>query len=185
MKWLYGGLLLVIGALVGWLLPAVTGLRFGDKIDVGNFINALATLLVAFLIGYLYTERASSKRADTELLLESVHEAKAAVVALKEAAFPCHRGKKLTLLEQTALSVAERELSNAIHSFEQAISYCKIRPHLMGIEKLKDARVALKDSLTDTPFPGPYDSSARSRISSSFKSVHDELTRIAFAISRR
>lgn len=185
MRWLFGGLLLAIGVLAGWFLSAATGLRLSDQVDVGATLNAIATLLVAFLIGYLYTEEASSKRADTDLLLESVREARAAVVALQQAAFPCHRGKKLTLLEQTALTVAERDLSNAIHSLEYAIDCSKVRSNSLEIYKLKDARAALKDSLTDTPFPGPYDGSARSRINSAFKLVRDELTRITFAISRR
>jgi len=184
-RWLIGGLLLVIGALAGWLLPVVTGLQLGHTVEVGSLFHALATLVVALLIGYLYSEHSSSKRADTGLLLESLREAKAAFAALQQAALPCHRTKKLTQQEQTALTVAERELSNAIHSVEYAGSCCKIRPHLIDVDKLKDARAVLKDSLTDTPFPGPYDASARSRINSSFKSVRDELTGIAFAVSRR
>jgi hypothetical protein len=184
-KWFFGALLLLIGILAGWFLPAVTDLRFSKEIDAGNFLVALVTLIVAFVIGYLYTESVSSKRSNTELLLECVREARAMLVTLQSAALPCHRGKKLTLAEQASLTMAERELSNSIHSLELAVGLCGAKAHRLDFEKLKDARIALKDSLTDTPFPGPYGETSRSRITAAFKIVRDELLRVSFAITRR
>lgn len=184
-RFLEGGLIFAIGLLVGWLVPFVTGLRFSKDVDVGNFLNALATLIVAFVIGYLYASQVSSKRADTDLVLDTLRETKAAVLALQQAAIPCHAGKKLSIPQQTALTQAEREVSNAVHSVEHALRCCRVKVHRLEFEKLKDARSFLKDSLTDTPFPGPYDNASRTRIQCAFKSIRDELVRLSFAISRR
>jgi len=184
-KWLFGGLLLVIGALAVRLLWVAWGIPYSNQVDIGNCLNAAATAFVALLVGYLYAERASSRRANTDLLLECAREVKAAITALHQAALPCHRGKKLSPLERITLTTAERELSNAVHSFEHATACCKMRSNPFQLDKLKDARATLKDTLTDTPFPGPYDNSACSRINSAFKSVRDELTRITFDVNRR
>ncbi len=184
MKWLFGGLLLLIGALAGWFLPVVTRLRFADEIDPGNFLVALVTLVVAFFLGYVYKESVSSKKADTDLLLECVRDARTSLTTLQSAALPCHRGKKLTIAEQASITITERDLSNSIHSLELAAGFCP-KPRALDLGKLKDARVALKDSLTDTPFPGPYGEVSRSRITAAFKLLRDELIRISFAITRR
>ena len=185
MKWLLGGLIFAAGVLAGWLIPAASRFHLSSEVDVGNVMNALATLLVALLIGYLYTSHSFSRQADNGLLLESLRDVRAAVTSLQQASLPCHTGTVLTRLQQDALVQGEREVSNAVHSLEHALGCCGVKTHRVEFEKLKDARSALKDILTDTPFPGPYDNAYNARISSAFKLIRDELVRLSFAVSRR
>jgi hypothetical protein len=179
------GLCLAAGIILGWLLPAFKSLRFSQQVDVGNVLNALATLAVAILINFLYTRSASAKKSETDLLLEHVRSAQAALRSLLLEATNCQNGKKLTKEQQLALNRAERTLSNDVHSLEQALLYCGCKLHTVDFGRLKDARSELKEILTDTPFPGPYDETSIGKINVAFKSVRDELTRLTFAIPRR
>jgi len=173
------------GIIIGWLLPELKSLHFNPQVDVGNVLNALATLAVAILINFLYTRSASSKQSDTNLLLEHVRSVQAALRFLQQEATNCQSAKKLTKEQQLALNGAERALSNDIHSLENALQQCRCKLHVLEFGKLKDARSELKESLTDTPFPGPYDAASLSKINVSFKGIRDELTRLTFAIPRR
>lgn len=153
--------------------------------DFGSVVDAIALLAVGAFIEYAYLKHSSDKRADTDLLLAILDEAKASLRVLVEKAQPCENGKALTSAQQISLTSAERDLSNCIHSIEEGLRHCKVDLHELGFEKLKDARGALKDGLTDTPYPGPYDSASLVRIRNAFKLMRDELVRVAFAINHR
>jgi hypothetical protein len=153
--------------------------------DFGSVLDAFALLVIGALIEYAYSKRSSDKRADTELLLGLVAEARAALAEVEKKAQVCENERALTPEEQFALTCAERELSNAVHSLEVGLRHCDVTPHALKFDSLKDARLELKDSLTDTPFPGPYDHGSRGRIRSASKTMRDELTRMAFAVNHR
>lgn len=180
----------LVGLLVGWLLPSIQAFRFGPQVDPGAVVGAVATLIgagatfiVAYLISYLYTDRASSKKADTDLLLEILREIKVSAHALQESSVPYHMNRQLTSTESRTVLSAERELSNAVFSFASAIIYC---PECrVDAAALRNARGKLKDSLTDSPFPGPFDAASRNRIAVAFRDMRDELNRLSFAIIRR
>lgn len=177
---------LVTGTVIGLLLAHLGAITLSDKMEQGHLVTAAATLVVALLIGYIYTDQSSKKRTDTELLLTCLREAKVAFSALEQASVACRGNEKLEETESIALIRTERAFSNSVQSLEQALCYCPVKLDAVEFQKLKDARVALKDSLTDSPpFPGPYDSSSRSMIASCRKLVNDELTRMAFAINHR
>lgn len=153
--------------------------------DFGSVLDAIALLLVGVLVEYVYLKQSSDKRADTDLLLGIVGEAKVAFGELVDEAEVCESEKALTAEQRVAVTCAERELSNAVHSIEEGLRACSVNLDKLGFEKLKEARAELKDSLTDTPFPGPYDHASRARIRTAMKVMRDELTRIAFAINHR
>lgn len=153
--------------------------------DFGSVVDAIALLTVGALVEYAYLKHSSDKRADTDLILGIVDEAKESLRVLSEKAQPCESGKALTPAQRMSLNCAERELSNCIHSVEEALTQCKANLHKLGFEAVKDARSTLKDSLTDTPYPGPYDPASIVRIRTAFKSVRDELIRLAFAVNHR
>jgi hypothetical protein len=183
--WLVGLVSFVIGVLLGWCLPALRSIGFNSTVDIGNVLNAIAVLVVGLLINYLYTHRASSKKADTDLLLDVIRDCKTALGSVLTAGRACDSKKKLTLEQQRELTSAERELSNAVHSVELALCCCSIKLDTLNFQKLKDARAELKDSLTDSPFPGPYDNASLARMQSASKSFRDELTRVAFSVNHR
>lgn len=155
------------------------------SLDFGSVLDALVLIFIGVLIEYAYSKQSSDKRADTELLLGIVEEAKIAFRKLVDKSELCETGKQLTKGQQIDLSSAERELSNAVHAIEEALRLCKVTPHKINFEQLKAARSELKDSLTDSPFPGPYDQASRIRIRGAKKTMRVELTRIAFAINHR
>lgn len=186
MRWAVGGLIFLIGVGVGLVAAALRAVRFSPTIDVGNVLNAVAVVAIGILIGYIYEKQSSSRRADTELLLDLVRDASRSFRVLERTSSQlCKSDRKLTEDQQADLVSAERDLSNAIHSIESALVHCGVTLHELDFDKLKDARVTLKDSLTDSPFPGPYDDGSQRGIRASFKTMRDELTRIAFAINRR
>jgi hypothetical protein len=154
-------------------------------LDFGSVLDAIALLIVGGLIEYAYLKQSSAKQADTDLLLDVVAEAKNALAGLVKTAEACENVRPLTIKEQIALTCAERELSNAVHSIETGLRHCSASLDKINFEKLKDARSELKDSLTDSPFPGPYTHTSRIRIRAATKVMRDELTRIGFAINRR
>jgi hypothetical protein len=153
--------------------------------DFGSVIDAIALLLVVALVEYAYLKRSSEKRADTDLLLAVVADAKGAFNKLEEKAQCCENGRRLTHPEQVSLNCAERELSNTVLSIEKALGHCNVALDKLDFGRLKDARVALKDSLTDTPYPGPYAGASLVRVRVALMAMRDELTRMAFAINRR
>lgn len=155
------------------------------SLDFGSVIDAIVLLLVGVLVEYVYSQQSSAKQADTELLLKLVDDSKKAFTVLTAEAENCESGKPLTKAQQTSLSLAEKELSNAIHSLEEGLGHCKISLDSVKFQALKEARRDLKDSLTDSPFPGPYDQASRIHIRNMIKKVRDELTRMAFAINHR
>lgn len=182
----FGVLGLCAALMVGWFLfLKCTGTEINYGFDFGSVADALALAFVAILIDYLYSKRSSDHRADTELLLECVKDAKEAFRCLVKEAQNCEGGKKLTKLQQVALTDADREFSNAVHSLEVALSQCGADLGKLGFSELKDARSDLKDTLTDTPYPGPYDPNSIARIRIAQRTMRDHLTRIAFAINRR
>jgi hypothetical protein len=179
------GLCVFVGILVGCLVPALRSITFDQTINPGQVLNAIATLAVAILINFLYASSVSRKKLETDLLIDHVKATQAALSLLQREALACQVSKKLSKDEQHRLNAAERELSNSVHSLEMALRHCKCKLHKVQFDLLKDARAILKESLTDTPFPGPYDPASLSKINSSVKVVRDELTRLIFTIHRR
>ena len=185
----------VIGAAVFGLvriLPSLYSAQISKNLDLASFISACATLLsggatlvVVWIINYVYIARSSSYKADSDLLLESMAEVKASMGVLRDASRPCFTGKKLTLIEKSTLLSVERDLSNAVYSFARALDYVGIPVAVCDVSKLKDCRAELKDSLTDDPFPGPYSGPAQNRVSKAFRDMRDEMTRLSFRIIRR
>lgn len=159
--------------------------KLSYSLDFGSVIDAGVLVILFLFVDYVYSQQSSDRRADTDLLLGLAAEARTAFQALEQQSQACNSAKRLTAPQMISLTKAERDFSNAIHSIEEGCRHCKIERHKVGFESLKDARVSLKDALTDTPFPGPYDSSALARINAASKAVRDELTRIAFAINHR
>ena len=155
------------------------------SLDFGSLVDALVLVFIGVLVEYAYSKQSSDKRADTDLLLGIVEEVKVAFHKLVEKSEFCESGKALTKAQETEITCAERELSNAVHSLEEALRYCKVKLDKLNFEQLKSARSELKDSLTDSPYPGPYDQGARIRIRTAKRVMRDELTRMAFAINRR
>lgn len=155
MRWFFGSLLVLSGVIVGIVLglavPGLSLIAFTPTVDAGAVLNAVVILLVALLIEYAYHSHASSKQSDTELLLDLMKDAKSAFHTLKTCSECCDIYKKLTQDQKNALVSAERELSRAVESIEKALGYCKIKTHKLDFEKLKNARVELKDRLTDSP----------------------------------
>jgi len=184
-KWLIWALLVATGILIGWLAQAAQVITVSSSVDAGNVLEAVATLVVAILIGYLYTEHASSKKADTDTLQDCVRDIKRAFRRVEEAARACEGGHRLSDSERSALTLADRELSNTIHSLEEGLKLCRVKLHAVEIGKLKDARTELKERLTDSPFPGPYDPASCAGILSALRGVRDELMRISIAINHR
>jgi hypothetical protein len=187
MKWVVVGLAALLGAIAIAIAVAFCHVKsqITYGLDFGSLIDAFALLLIGFFLEFAYLKRSSEKRADTDLLLGIVDDAKSAFRMLTEKAQPYSKGATLNELQKAELLSAEREFSNAVHSIEQALKHCGVDLHRLSFDKLKDARAALKDDLTDTPFPGPYDAASIAQITRSLKATRDELTRMAFAINRR
>lgn len=188
MKWLWwaflpiGGLAVLIG-IEFWKLESHSKISY--SLDFGSVLDAFVLLVVFILIDYAYSKQSSKKRADTDLLLSIVAEARIELRKVEEKSQSCEQSKPLSPKEQFALTLAERDLSNAVHSIEEALRHCSIDMSKLRFESVKDARVEIKEALTDTPYPGPYDSGSLGRIRTSLKTMRDELTRITFAINHR
>jgi hypothetical protein len=179
-------IVLIVGGLLGlvFLFSRVkSSIQYG--FDFGSALDAIVFLAVGGLIEYAFSKRYSDKRADTDLLLGIVGEAKAALVALEKVALNYETGRTLTSKQQVALICASRDLSNTVHSIEIGLRHCKIRLDALEFDKVKYARLELNESLTDSPFPGPYDHSCIARIRTATKAMRDELTRMAFAVNHR
>jgi hypothetical protein len=161
------------------------GTEINYGFDFGSVADATALAFVAIFVDYLYSKHSSDHRADTELLLESVKDAKEAFRTLIKESHNCESGKPLSKPQRITLIDADRELSNAVHSLEFALAQCSADLSKLKFAGLKDARSEIKDSLTDTPYPGPYDANSLSRIRLAQTNMRDQLTRIAFAINRR
>jgi hypothetical protein len=184
-NWLLASITFFIGILIGWLLPALQKISFASTIDAGNVLNVIATLALAAAINVFLTNKVSTKQALTTVLSDHLTEALMSFRALQQAAKPCHTGDKLSLQHQAELTLAERELSNSLHSFEQALICCKVEPLVLDLDKAKRAREALKKALTDSPFPGPYAPGDWARIATTAKAFRDEVTRLSVAIHSR
>lgn len=175
----------IVGIVLGLTVPALRLITFTPTIEAGAVLNALAILIVGLLIDYAYRSHASSKQSDTELLLDLVKDANTAFRGLERASQLCKSGKKLLQKERAELLAAERALSNEVGSLEKALGHCNITLDRLDFEKLKDARKKLKDRLTDTPYPGPYDERSLQNIEDALRRMRDDLVRVAFAINHR
>jgi hypothetical protein len=182
----------IAGGAWAWIVGPVPGKRFSDTIDIANFLvgcatilSAGATLLVVYIINYLYIVQSSTAKGDSELLLEVLRDVRRSASSLRELSIPCYSGKKLTNQEQQKLLIAQRELANSVHSFVDALGHCGIKAASLSTSKLSEFRSELKDSLTDSPYPGPYDQAAQNRIHMAFKQFQDELTRLFFSVIHR
>lgn len=185
--WVAFGILALFAILtiIWFLYLKCTGTEINYGFDFGSVVDAIALAFVAILVDYLYSKRSSDHRADTDLLLECVKDAKEAFRNVVKESHSCESGKQLSKPQRTTLINADRELSNAVHSLEFALSQCSADLNALEFSKLKDARSEIKDSLTDTPYPGPYDATSLSRIRLAQTNMRDQLTRMAFAINRR
>jgi hypothetical protein len=117
----------VIACIVAYEFHKLTG-QISYALDFGSIIDAIALLLVGAFIEYLHLEKCSGERADTDLLLGIVGEAKSAFTKLSEEAQCCETGKALTVGQRLSLMSAERELSNSVHSVEEGLGHCRITP---------------------------------------------------------
>jgi len=188
-RWLFGGLLVLLGAIIGLIVSAFvlarSLIRFSPALDLGQVLDALAIVLVAVLIDYVYSNLTSSKRADNELLMNLVGEARQAFSDLKATSDLCKSGRKLSKEQTSQLLSASRELSNAVRSIALGLDECKISPKKLEFEKVKEAREKLHTSLTGGPFPGPYDAPSLSDIQVAIRDMGDQLTRLGFAVCHR
>lgn len=180
---LASAVVLALAAVLYWFFRVHSTVSY--SVDFGSLADAIVFLAVGALIEYAYSKSSSDKQADTNLLLELVSEARMALRELGSKSENCSTRKPLSPAERNELFYSERELSNAVHSIEEALSYCKQDLTVLKFESLKRAREELKDALTDSPFPGPYDTVSISRIRALLKKMRDELTRTAFAINHR
>ncbi len=179
-------IVLIAAGLLGLVLLFCTvKSKIQYSFDFGSAADAIVFLAVGGLIEYAFSKRYSDKRADTDLLLGIVGEAKAALVALEKVALNYETGRTLTSKQQVDLICASRDLSNTVRSIEVGLRHCKIQLEALDFDKVKDARVELNESLTDSPFPGPYDYGCIVRIRTATKEMRDELTRMAFAVNHR
>jgi hypothetical protein len=186
-RYAIGGLIVAVLLPAGFLLCEFLKLRkqIAYGFDFGSALDAIVLIAIGALVEYAYSKTSSDRQADTELLLSIVAEARTALADLERVAQACQEGKVLNSKQQYAITCAERQLSNAVHSVEKGLQHCDITLISMEFQSLKDARLELKDSLTDRPFPGPYDYGSLARVYTAFKRIRDELTRLAFAINRR
>jgi hypothetical protein len=169
--------------LAGWGIWAVADSHASYEIDP---VGSAATLLVALIFGYFYSERVSQRSVDTELLRDIVKDAKAGLETLQAVAMETYLpAATLDKAESAKIFRHYRELSNTILLIEQAIGHCGYKAVDFQFSELKEERSKLYESLTKSPYPGPYDDAALTRIDTSFKDFREELTRIAFAINRR
>jgi hypothetical protein len=159
--------------------------KISYTVDFGALLDSVVLLAVFIFIDYAYSSKSSKDKADTDLLLTIVSEARFAFRSVEQEAQHCRSGRRLTAPESRALMSAERDLEIALHSVEEALKHCSIDLRDVHFEKVKDAGFELKDSLTDSPFPGPYDAHGLARIRTASRLMRDELTRLAFAINHR
>lgn len=177
-------ILAVVALIVSvWFYRVFCQVSYG--LDFGSLFDAIALVFVAIIFEYAYSRQSSEKRADTDLLLETVKDVKTAIGELNLNAKPCNNSKALTAQQMEELKSAEREVEITVHSVECALDSCKASRDDLQFGKLMDAMYELKEALTDSPYPGPYDGPSRLRIQKAFKAFRDELTRIAFAINHR
>ncbi len=189
-RWLAGAAFLVCLALSVWLGLSVQSLKFNREIDPGAVLAAIATvfstattLVLVYWVNYLFVTQSASRKAETEILLDVARDVKKALAELRASAEFCRTSHKLTPGEQQRLLETERELSNSVLSLDMALQLCP-EPGIT-LEKLKDARGALKDALEDSPFPGPYDSASTRLIRSAFRQFANELIAMMLLIARR
>lgn len=118
------------------------------------------------------------------LLIMQANEISEALTDAYHTFLQCPVGKKLSKDLSDRVSIAERRLSNAVHSIEVALNSCGITPG-KAFESLKEARFSLKEALTDDPFPsGSFTSADASRIQGAFKQMRDDTTRLTFAVNK-
>lgn len=153
--------------------------------DFGSIVDAIALLLVALIVEYAFSKHSADRSADTTTLLDIVEEARVALSNLAKSAETYQVGKSLTKVQMGTVTAGGREFSNSIHSIEVALRHCSIKPEDMKFYDLKEATFELNESLTNTPYPGPYDGGSVARIQKAFRVVRDDLTRIAIAINHR
>jgi|SRR5579885_256680 len=187
MRWMW----LAAAALMGGGILVVTVVIFcmhweevSYSLDFGSVLDAVVLLFVGAFVEYAYSRRSAERRADTDLLLEVVRDARNALSTLTRATHACG-SERLTSAEMKSLTLADRELSNAIRSIEEGLKHCDIDMGTVNFSQLKSVWADLKSVVTDSPYPGPYDAASLGRIRRSLNAVRDELTRIAFTINRR
>jgi hypothetical protein len=171
--------------LLSWFARILWHQQVEYRVDAANLLNCAVTLVVALAIGYVYSERASTRKGDNDLVLDSVREAKAALHHLHDASRNILPGNKLSDDEAAKLIRATRELSNALLSLEFTLTECKIPLEAMTFSKLKESKAALKDSLTDSPYPGPFEQANCNEIENRFNTMRNELIRVGIAINHR
>ena len=159
--------------------------RISYSLDFGSLLDALVLLAVFVLIDYAYLKQSSEKRADTELLLAIVAEARSALHEVEQKSEYYGPSRTLGQKEKLVVTCSQRNFSNAVRSIEHALRHCSIDLSRLKFEEVKDARVEVNESFTDTPYPGPYDPASIGRINRSLTAMRDELTRLTFAINHR
>src|SRR5438874_475842 len=135
--------ILVVGVAIVLLGSALVLLHFhvgqlSYSLDFGSILDAGVILLVAAFIEYAYSKRSSDKRADTDLLLEIVKEARTALDGFARESHACDTSKSLTVAQKRSLTFADREFSNAVHSIKQALRHCHARLDKLEFHVLKD-----------------------------------------------
>jgi hypothetical protein len=169
---------------VGFVLLPITNIKFADKVDLGNVLGAVATLIVAVLINQVFARHVSRASTDTALLLDHLAEIRTTMKRLEKASENARSGKKLSKTECLVVNTAERDLSNSVHSLEHALDCCGIQKGKLCFDALKKRRLNVKKALTDSPYPGPYNTKQQNAISNAFKLLNDEVTRITFDVHR-
>lgn len=183
-RWLTVALLLAIGFISGFVAAHYSSLKLRETMEPGQLVGAIVTLSVVLVLNEVYNRHTSTKTVERQLLIDHVSDIRNTLMETYHAFLACPTSSAIPKETSAKISQSERQFSNAVHSLEVALGYCGVCPG-KEFDSLKEARFALKELLTDDPFPnGPFDSAKASQILGSFKTVRDQSTRLLFAINK-
>jgi hypothetical protein len=185
MKGFLGLLIFLVGLLAGFMGAKWAPLTLSATVDVGNLLNVIVTLLVAILLNWLFVEHSSKRKLDLDFLGRFFEDCRDALRRVESSSSHCTSDIPLNMDERAVVLKDGKALSNAVGCLEEALLACEVDPTAVGFHRLTDSRIALKEAVTDSPFPGPYPTDHIARINECLNRFRSELMRLWVIVNRR
>lgn len=156
LDWIVGG---TFGLLLGVLLCKWGQVEFAGRVTIGDLFSFATSLTLVFLARVAYARQIADERAERDLVIDGSKDILAALADIES-----YVNENLTVspLPDTHKLIGYlQRFDNSLLLVKEFLGLCKISTTRRAVEELEELRSQQRDLLTDTPFPGRFETGAR------------------------
>jgi hypothetical protein len=154
-KYLISIAFLVVGIILGLVIPEIIKINFSKGISPGELIDIFLTLFVAIIIPIYIKSNLQNRRIEKDILIEQAKEVRNYLDQIREIVTDCYHGNSIQLENQKSINKLIRKLSNSINSLNDELCYCKMKLDKCSNDCFFQTFVEYKKTVTGQNYGSP------------------------------